>query len=160
MVENIVAIELAYINTKHPDFHKDAALVPSLMKNENLQDQWNHHNNQRDGHNQQQQNRRQNQQQQQQNNQRNHSPHINNHNNFSDERSESAQVTNTLSLFIEILAQLIYFRYLFRIMFPKITTNRARLAGCPTYYRQHRSSNNNVPTVWKALTATRRFIAT
>lgn len=98
MVENIVAIELAYINTKHPDFHKDAALVPSLMKNENLQDQWNHHNNQRDGHNQQQQHRRQNQQQQQQqhNNQRNHSPHINNHNNFSDERSESAQVTDTL----------------------------------------------------------------
>lgn len=36
MVENLVAIELAYINTKHPDFHKDAALVPSLMKNENL----------------------------------------------------------------------------------------------------------------------------
>lgn len=37
MVENLVAIELAYINTKHPDFHKDAALVPSLMKNENLE---------------------------------------------------------------------------------------------------------------------------
>lgn len=32
MVENLVQIELAYINTKHPDFHKDAALVPSLMK--------------------------------------------------------------------------------------------------------------------------------
>ncbi|KAH8238667.1 hypothetical protein KR038_010578 [Drosophila bunnanda] len=32
MVENILAIELAYINTKHPDFHKDAALVPSLLK--------------------------------------------------------------------------------------------------------------------------------
>lgn len=32
MVENLVAIELAYINTKHPDFHKDAALVPSLLK--------------------------------------------------------------------------------------------------------------------------------
>ncbi|XP_023165878.2 dynamin-1-like protein [Drosophila hydei] len=32
MVENIVAIELAYINTKHPDFHKEAALVPSLLK--------------------------------------------------------------------------------------------------------------------------------
>lgn len=31
-----MAIELAYINTKHPDFHKDAALVPSLMKNENI----------------------------------------------------------------------------------------------------------------------------
>ncbi|XP_017099465.1 dynamin-1-like protein isoform X1 [Drosophila bipectinata] len=35
MVENIVAIELAYINTKHPDFHKDAALVPSLLKTDN-----------------------------------------------------------------------------------------------------------------------------
>lgn len=34
MVENIVAIELAYINTKHPDFHKDAALVQSLTKSD------------------------------------------------------------------------------------------------------------------------------
>ncbi|XP_011165348.1 dynamin-1-like protein isoform X4 [Solenopsis invicta] len=32
MVENLVAIELAYINTKHPDFHKDAAFVSSLLK--------------------------------------------------------------------------------------------------------------------------------
>ncbi|XP_014291655.1 dynamin-1-like protein isoform X2 [Halyomorpha halys] len=32
MVENLVAIELAYINTKHPDFHKEAALVPSLLE--------------------------------------------------------------------------------------------------------------------------------
>lgn len=32
-MENLVAIELAYINTKHPDFHKDAALVSSLLKN-------------------------------------------------------------------------------------------------------------------------------
>lgn len=31
-VENLVAIELAYINTKHPDFNKDAALVSSLLK--------------------------------------------------------------------------------------------------------------------------------
>lgn len=44
MVENIVAIELAYINTKHPDFHKDAALVPSLLKAEHTQDQWNQRN--------------------------------------------------------------------------------------------------------------------
>lgn len=87
MVENIVAIELAYINTKHPDFHKDAALVAGLMKNDSLQDQWNHHNSQRDGHNQQQQHRRQNQQQQQ-HNQRNPSPHPH-HNNFADDRSES-----------------------------------------------------------------------
>lgn len=34
MVEHLVAIELAYINTKHPDFHKEAALVPSMLKNE------------------------------------------------------------------------------------------------------------------------------
>jgi len=39
MVENLVAIELAYINTKHPDFHKDAALVPSMLKNEQS-DPW------------------------------------------------------------------------------------------------------------------------
>lgn len=41
MVENIVAIELAYINTKHPDFHKDAALVPSLLKADHIQEPWN-----------------------------------------------------------------------------------------------------------------------
>nr|XP_029711548.1 dynamin-1-like protein [Aedes albopictus] len=41
MVENLVQIELAYINTKHPDFHKDAALVPSLLKTDS-QDQWSH----------------------------------------------------------------------------------------------------------------------
>lgn len=42
MVENIVQIELAYINTKHPDFHKDAALVPSLLKADHSQEnQWN-----------------------------------------------------------------------------------------------------------------------
>lgn len=31
-VENLVAIELAYINTKHPDFHRDAELVSLMMK--------------------------------------------------------------------------------------------------------------------------------
>lgn len=41
MVENIVAIELAYINTKHPDFFKDAALVPSLLKADHIQEPWN-----------------------------------------------------------------------------------------------------------------------
>lgn len=42
MVENIVQIELAYINTKHPDFHKDAALVPSLLKADHTQENpWN-----------------------------------------------------------------------------------------------------------------------
>lgn len=30
-VENLVLVELAYINTKHPDFHKDATLVSSMM---------------------------------------------------------------------------------------------------------------------------------
>ncbi|XP_034948822.1 dynamin-1-like protein [Chelonus insularis] len=37
MVKNLVAIELAYINTKHPDFHKDAALVSSLLKSNELE---------------------------------------------------------------------------------------------------------------------------
>ncbi|CAG0913982.1 unnamed protein product [Notodromas monacha] len=32
MVEHLVCIELAYINTKHPDFHKDAAFVSSMIK--------------------------------------------------------------------------------------------------------------------------------
>ena len=31
MVENLLAIELAYINTKHPDFHREASLVSTLM---------------------------------------------------------------------------------------------------------------------------------
>lgn len=39
MVENLVAIELAYINTKHPDFFKEASMVPSLMKYEQ-NDPW------------------------------------------------------------------------------------------------------------------------
>lgn len=32
MVENLVGIELAYINTKHPDFQEDAAMVDSLKQ--------------------------------------------------------------------------------------------------------------------------------
>ena len=32
MVENLVQIELAYINTKHPDFYKEIAMVPSMIK--------------------------------------------------------------------------------------------------------------------------------
>ena len=36
MVENIVAIELSYINTKHPDFQREAAMVGSLMAPESL----------------------------------------------------------------------------------------------------------------------------
>lgn len=31
-MENLVSIELAYINTKHPDFHRDAELVSLMMK--------------------------------------------------------------------------------------------------------------------------------
>ncbi|XP_071439265.1 dynamin-1-like protein [Hetaerina americana] len=38
MVENLVAIELAYINTKHPDFYKEAALVSTLMKSTHDED--------------------------------------------------------------------------------------------------------------------------
>ncbi|XP_069183294.1 dynamin-1-like protein isoform X10 [Procambarus clarkii] len=34
MVENLVAIELAYINTKHPDFRPDASLVSTLAADE------------------------------------------------------------------------------------------------------------------------------
>ncbi|KAL0267916.1 UNVERIFIED_CONTAM: hypothetical protein PYX00_010053 [Menopon gallinae] len=33
MVENLVAIELAYINTKHPDFHRDAAVAAYKLEN-------------------------------------------------------------------------------------------------------------------------------
>ena len=33
MVENIVAIELSYINTKHPDFQREIGSVGSLMAN-------------------------------------------------------------------------------------------------------------------------------
>ncbi|KAH0810544.1 dynamin-1-like protein isoform X3 [Tenebrio molitor] len=32
MVENLVQIELAYINTKHPDFYKEIAMVPTMIK--------------------------------------------------------------------------------------------------------------------------------
>ncbi|KAI1305909.1 Dynamin-1-like protein [Halotydeus destructor] len=40
MVENLVSIELSYVNTKHPDFH-DAQLVGALVKNsyQDVQDQ-------------------------------------------------------------------------------------------------------------------------
>ncbi|XP_052738216.1 dynamin-1-like protein [Bicyclus anynana] len=38
MVENLVAIELAYINTKHPDFHREAALVSALLTSDGLVD--------------------------------------------------------------------------------------------------------------------------
>lgn len=32
MVENLVSVELAYINTRHPDFHAEAQLVGTLLK--------------------------------------------------------------------------------------------------------------------------------
>jgi len=37
MVENIVAIELAYINTKHPDFYKDASMIGSMLKSPEME---------------------------------------------------------------------------------------------------------------------------
>jgi len=37
MVENIVSIELAYINTRHPDFYKDAASIGSMLKSPDLE---------------------------------------------------------------------------------------------------------------------------
>jgi len=36
MVENIVAIELAYINTKHPDFYKDASSIGGMLKSPDM----------------------------------------------------------------------------------------------------------------------------
>lgn len=39
MVENLVGIELSYINTKHPDFHDAAALVGSLLRETQRLDQ-------------------------------------------------------------------------------------------------------------------------
>ncbi|KAG9510330.1 Dynamin-1-like protein, partial [Fragariocoptes setiger] len=39
MVENLVSVELAYINTKHPDFH-DAQLVGALIKDRANQPNW------------------------------------------------------------------------------------------------------------------------
>lgn len=89
MVENIVAIELAYINTKHPDFHKEAALVPSLMKNEELPaDQWSnkpqrHRDTQHFGGGGDAMRK---------SHQRNASPHITNGNHINDDRSDTVQV--------------------------------------------------------------------
>ena len=37
MVENIVSIELAYINTRHPDFFKDMANIGSMLKSPDLE---------------------------------------------------------------------------------------------------------------------------
>jgi len=36
MVENIVCIELAYINTKHPDFYKEASSIGSMLKSPDM----------------------------------------------------------------------------------------------------------------------------
>lgn len=38
MVENLVGIELAYINTKHPDFH-EAGLIHRALTNGDTRDQ-------------------------------------------------------------------------------------------------------------------------
>nr|ATL63302.1 dynamin-1-like 1 protein [Nilaparvata lugens] len=50
MVENLIAIELAYINTKHPDFCKEFALVTNMLNpansiRSNLQPTTNHNDN-------------------------------------------------------------------------------------------------------------------
>merc|ERR1711971_352217 len=37
MVENIVAIELSYINTKHPDFYKDASSIGGMLKSPDME---------------------------------------------------------------------------------------------------------------------------
>jgi dynamin 1-like protein len=37
MVENIVSIELAYINTKHPDFYDDANSIGSMLKSPDME---------------------------------------------------------------------------------------------------------------------------
>lgn len=81
MVENIVAIELAYINTKHPDFHKDAALVPSLLKADHIQEPWNQRSGENNSHH-----RRQN---------RNPSPSM--HNNHNDAEMNHKQVNEVNS---------------------------------------------------------------
>lgn len=86
MVENIVAIELAYINTKHPDFHKDAALVPSLLKADHAQEQWNRSDSNSHQH------RRAN---------RNASPHIPNHqNNIDEQPAKTNEVVFYLALIL------------------------------------------------------------
>lgn len=84
MVENIVAIELAYINTKHPDFHKDAALVPSLLKADHIQEPWNRSDGSSQHH------RRTN---------RNASPHVTNHNNVDEQSAKTNEVNYILFLY-------------------------------------------------------------
>ena len=37
MVENIVAIELAYINTKHPDFYHEANRIGGMLKSPDME---------------------------------------------------------------------------------------------------------------------------
>jgi len=37
MVENIVSIELAYINTRHPDFYKEASSIGSMLKSPDME---------------------------------------------------------------------------------------------------------------------------
>lgn len=89
MVENIVAIELAYINTKHPDFHKDAALVPSLLKADHIQEPWN----QRGG------SGGENNSHHRRHNNRNTSPSMhNNHNDAEMNHKQAIEVTNMTKL--------------------------------------------------------------
>lgn len=41
-IENLVAIELAYINTKHPDFNKDAAFASVMLKEVDMEHKRRH----------------------------------------------------------------------------------------------------------------------
>lgn len=41
-IENLVAIELAYINTKHPDFNKDAAFASVMLKEVDMEQKRKH----------------------------------------------------------------------------------------------------------------------
>lgn len=132
MVENIVAIELAYINTKHPDFHKDAALVPSLIKADNIMDPYGHQQQMRRSntpravnsspqvmaaHNLHQQREMQQQQQQQ-------------HQNEAGEHVSS--IHNVMDVYFNRIFILKY-----RITLTRILHQLIPIIGSPIFYRQH-----------------------
>lgn len=107
MVENIVAIELAYINTKHPDFHKEAALVPSLMKNDELpMDQWNN----KPQHRQQRDMQHFGGDSMRKTHQRNASPHITNGNHVNDDRADNVQVFDFVILLQNLIINVFCFK--------------------------------------------------
>lgn len=111
MVENIVAIELAYINTKHPDFHKDAALVQSLTKSDET-GSWNkaHQSHQTVlQHREQPSHRRA--LQNGQNGHRNASPHMNGNSDEQRSAAEGAQVFGAICIAVGIRNITFYFVY-------------------------------------------------